>query len=632
MGSNRKATRFLIAALTLVAAGVNVTFRGSIGQAVAGLALLTVLPGLALSLLLFPEALRHPLDRLALGVGFSLTIGALGMLALAALPMTPNPTIFVAFLAGLTLLFAIAATGMHPPSPVDVLPPAPLRIGWLPPIILAIAAYFRFAGLGQSEFQGDEAGNCLMNSLAILHGHSDALLWARRPPVQVLLPAATRLLTGSFREGLIRFPFALAGLAGVWLVFWIVRELDGRRGAVVAELLAALCGYFVAFARLAQYQSIVTMALLLCVLFLWRFVTALSAREERRGLLLAAAAYGFAGLAHYEGFLLAPVFIAAVGARYGRRAFLKAPLWMALAIVGVIVLPFYVPFVVNPAFTQAVTDYGTTRYDASLHFNLPTLLIGGAFYNTGQYLALLALLAIAALIFKKRTRATDGHGAVGFGLIFIWFVTYFAWYMIVCSTPKTHVYAYFAPWIMLAGMGYARLTDGLSARAGATSPAWYSMLRRGAALLLVAWALSVALPLRARFLNNSPEYVWRRVLQGIERDAVFGFPYHRGWKAVGYLFRAGELKGPYATNERPKIPSFYLREPPGEPANAPTVIVVKDPQSFFPPTIPAGYAPAIRIVEHGQVTMEIYNRKPRVGGPRTIQADAFDARFFALPD
>ena len=74
------------------------------------------------------------------------------------------------------------------------------------------------------------------------------------------MPAAVLVLTGQIDETSARLPFALAGMAAlvaIWLLGW--RLINGRAGWIAA-LLLALSGYYVAFARFVQYQSVVILA------------------------------------------------------------------------------------------------------------------------------------------------------------------------------------------------------------------------------------------------------------------------------------------------------------------------------------------------------------------------------------
>jgi 4-amino-4-deoxy-L-arabinose transferase-like glycosyltransferase len=83
-------------------------------------------------------------------------------------------------------------------------------------------------------------------------------------------------------------------------------RLFGAVAGVSAGLLAALTGYFVAFARIVQYQSLVLLAVVLTILVLWRMLDA--QRALGRYLAVAALLMALGVLAHYEAIgILAPV-------------------------------------------------------------------------------------------------------------------------------------------------------------------------------------------------------------------------------------------------------------------------------------------------------------------------------------
>jgi hypothetical protein len=71
------------------------------------------------------------------------------------------------------------------------------------------------------------------------------------------------------------------------------------------------------------------------------------------------------------------------------------------------------------------------------------------------------------------------------------------------------------------------------------------------------------------FLQHDPEYIqtypahrlalfWTPY-EELPREGYFGFPHRAGWKAVGQLYRQGDLTGDYSSNEEPEVTAWYTR-------------------------------------------------------------------------
>ena len=67
----------------------------------------------------------------------------------------------------------------------------------------------------------------------------------------------------ALNEATARFPFALCGLVGSLGIYLLGRRAFGERAGLIAFFLFAINGYFIGFARVVQYQSLVlTMSIL----------------------------------------------------------------------------------------------------------------------------------------------------------------------------------------------------------------------------------------------------------------------------------------------------------------------------------------------------------------------------------
>src|SRR5207237_4170647 len=98
-------------------------------------------------------------------------------------------------------------------------------------------------------------------------------------------------------------------VGGVLAFYLVARRLLGTPGAVVAGLLMAANGYFLAFSRITQYQSLV---LMLGMLGLWCAIRWTQGGRSHWPV-LAGALVATAALAHYDAlFFLPPIAMVAL--------------------------------------------------------------------------------------------------------------------------------------------------------------------------------------------------------------------------------------------------------------------------------------------------------------------------------
>ena len=255
--------------------------------------LFIVLPGWLLVRLVVPARSEAALERglLALAAGYSLAV-LLGLtLHTLFRPIAPWQ---IAAGGGL-LVLALAAAGwkgrrgdLTPPAPLSgaergetmtVLPPSHLTsrlhepLPWLTwPLLLlvTVAGMLRLADLGWSEFQGDEA-RVVLRAIAALQGADGALAAHRKVPGEILVAYLFAGSLGQIVEAVARLPYAISGVGAVMAFYTLARGLLGGPAALAAGLLLAVNGYFVAFGRILQYDSLaffLGMAGLICC---WRF-------------------------------------------------------------------------------------------------------------------------------------------------------------------------------------------------------------------------------------------------------------------------------------------------------------------------------------------------------------------------
>ncbi len=479
-------------------------------------------------------------------------------------------------------------------------------------VLLLTGAFFRFANLGYSEYQGDEA-RAAERAAAIIQGYDDVLMLHKKGPTEIVLPAAVYSLTGRLTETTSRLPFAVANLTALFAVFLLGWRLFNPLTGWIAAMFFALDGYFIGFSRIVQYQSVVFLTSILVVLILYRLVQ--QPRNFTRYLTLASLLLAAGLLSHYEAALVVipAAFLLAVLFWQNRSMWREILIGTVLGgAVGVAMLAFfYVPFVLHPHFQATYTYLTDRRIGGSFPYNnLSDFLLRTTVYSTTYYVGLLTVFTVVALVRAYRrglgriwgiilgalvlaliavTLWNPNWMTVGqtdlivlpFALLlglavfmpkmsvaertlWLWFGLTMLLAIFFTEKPRTHVYTFFLPWLLLAAWGVSVSWDGLRGKMG-----------RGAAVLVGASAALLLTLLFGSyaywyFIHNTPEILrtWESSHPGgywvpydePDNRALFGFPLSNGWKVVGQLYAEGVIEGDYETNEKEAwVPAWYTR-------------------------------------------------------------------------
>lgn len=490
------------------------------------------------------------------------------------------------------------------PSPdvarVATPPPFRLRLDWPLGVILIVSAALRLVYLDYSHFQGDEI-KALYPAGAAFPGF---LFDQSKGPGQFLITLFVRLATGGYEEWTTRLPFSLASIASVFVVFQLTREHWGRSAALFTAAMFGGCGLLVAFGRIVQYQSWIMLLIALTTLFMLRAVASKGAGPLYAGFVT----YALAVLTHWDAVVFAPTMLLLVAGTCRRRGdTLRGHLkhvMVASLVAGLMVALFYLPYLTGSHFATEVDmlkDRVTSGHGLET-FNRTNILLK-------LYLAPLSLpFGIGCLIVGSAAIAWRARSFASL-VIVVWFLTAFSFYMLLGGDPRSHVYAYFTPGLILAGYGLHSLvhlfrTD--TARRAAQAGAWVLL----SAVAMLSYYMLV---------DHSIEHPWYRkplfgyALPNLETgqvNGVFGFPYRRGLAEIGRRFESGELTGSYATNERDAMAAYYFRSTVSEqPTN---YVYVHHPLSLerdVPAFVIADYRLIDSIMVQGRKTIDIYTRK-----------------------
>jgi len=666
----------------------------------AGFLLTCLLPGYLLIEVLFPrhETLDEPVTRLharrssgegftscrvqtrqerlilSLGAGYaSLIVGGLVIHYLPG-PITPGLILLaydVMFLALLILYSQRGDRGQGEPVPRQVLLQAAL--------VLVVAAFFCLTYLGYSEFQGDEA-TVMLKATAAIQGRTDALFVHKKGPAEILIPTLFYALDGRTSEGMARFPFALAILAGLLTVYQLGRATFNPFVGLVAGLLLAINGFFVAFGRIVQYQSIVFLMSALAFLCYYRFSQ--DAPLARRYQLLGTLFLTVGLLAHYDAAFVAPALAYLSFRRWQAqpeaiRGDLKVWLGVGTLCAGVLAV-FYVPLVRHPYFGTTTVSYLTdVRVGGGFLYNsLSNSFVLSTFYNSTYYVAFLALtLAVevvrhlgtlphrwvgallgllflggsaAAVAYPEKWQVSDLNLTFFFFTAFLllllalpspstswkacwlWFAVPFVFYACLVREPRTHFHIAFPAWTLLSAVALDRVRLSLHG----TRWRWVTALGLAALYLVCAYYTYLVLvrhdvEYRRTYPASKHPFYWV-AYDELPTNGWFGFPYRAGWKAIGALYALGVLRGDYDSNEEPNVTLWYTRGA-WRCADAPRYYFlaenVQDVRPVPYAVIAANYAEIGQVTVGGRPRIRIYQQKS-VASPLVVYPLETYSRYF----
>lgn len=457
----------------------------------------------------------------------------------------------------------------------------------LPVLILILSTFFRFVKLGYSEFQGDEIE---AQSYIFYDGSfKDYLLSRSKGPGQFIVTYLTHLKDLKYIELITRLPFAIAGASALIFLYLLAKELFGKRVAFVTLLFAGFSGLLIAFARIAQYQSVVL--LFSCVAFY--LVYLYFKRWNSNTIILCGLISGISFLFHYDSlaFIFPLIMCLVLTKNYKGLLYFLIPFILTSSV-------FYIPFVLNSDFKDSANYLWFNRINSETASSTQTPLLL-YIYHSKEFLALVTFGIILWLYEKYKNLYANGKvllvSAVilvilkfyGFSqvnllselmffafstyylyflsknkwetryIIDIWFLLSFFFYALVIKFPLTHIYNFLLPTFILSA--YSLVT-------------YLGKYHKVFAIILIIFTISALSFNYEAFINTAEEYPWQKkqyifgsmytdIAKGKGVKGVFGFPYNRGWKIIREdLSKIAQEKNirTYSTNEKTTIANFYL--------------------------------------------------------------------------
>jgi hypothetical protein len=570
------------------------------------------LPGYILTLFLFPKTdPPHLLERVVFALGIGYAVLVLGGLAIHFLPGAITPHLVLLVYDALILVFTLCL--IQRKSPIGQRSLLPKSVIWQVILIVVLASFFRLTFLGYSEFQDDEA-KVVLKAVGAIQGRDDVLFLHKKGPAEILVPTMFYSLMGQINEFAARLPFALANLLGIIVVFLIGREMFNDSVGLVAALLLSINGYFVAFSRIVQYQSIVFLMTALSILCYYRFYRRQT--NVRSYQVLGTLFLGVGLLAHYDAIFAVPIIAYLCLKKYRLcPSSFKSDL-PSLLVSSLIVLcllsAFYVPLIRHPHFEEVQTylKIRTVAGGSIFHNNLNEFFAMSTVYNSTYYFVfLIVLLAMMVVIQLYKVSPGKPVGillpllfiaglgtmfispsmwqigkldcAIGFFVVFLiillfsrrpspevkvsllWCALPFLFYAFLFASPRTHFYVSFPAWALMGGIAWDRIRK-LEIRNWILDFGFWILFFVMLYAICAYYIFFVFVQHDPEYTRTYPEhrnrYYWTFYGDELpQQQGWFGFPYRAGWKVIGYLYETDVLRGDYDSNEESFITHWYTR-------------------------------------------------------------------------
>ena len=281
-------------------------------------------------------------------------------------------------------------------------------------VILAVASFTRLTRMGYAEFHEDELENMRLIVRAY-KGEEYAPFLDSKGPIHWLLPGALWYLNGWVNEGIARTPFAITGLLLIPLIYTLGRRMSDGRDSVglIAAGLVALNGFFVAYARHVENQSLIVFWGALAMWLAYR-----AYREQRYNFyILVALALSIGLVAHPDVLLYLPVFGYIIGLHLWQQRELWRRYWLWLTVAGVMFVGitafFYIPYLFDPEIGLVYQYFSDDRIGSSLFYNRVHNLFDQDLLYTSRYHAPVLVLLLLWLLIRNFAQ----WGWAGWGLL-----------------------------------------------------------------------------------------------------------------------------------------------------------------------------------------------------------------------
>lgn len=445
-------------------------------------------------------------------------------------------------------------------------------------VLLLLSVGLRFVNLSYSEFQDDEKKTqirSLPNETSINY-----LLRQRKGPMQFLaayIPFKLFNPRVEVNELAVRLPFTVANLISVFVLYAFIHKVTKSHGAALfTSSIYSVNGFVIGFSRIAQYQSLNLLFSMLSLFFFYNLVR--GKNHLRRSAFLGTLFIALSLLSHWDAvFYVVPIiyFVITMLLRKDINARERLIIFILMAITfSLLILPFMTPYITGLQSTQSgnmgylFRRIGTEGSLLSRHLYIFEL------YNPVITLWLYALGSLLAIIYIKKC-----------WMFIVWFFVNLALIKFFMITPKTHIYNYVVPIIILSCLGYFYAWKSLRQKVWIFCSI-FTVTAVGVVALLVLQSYQIFVDHEKEYPYDEKTILWHQNKVFIDEETItFGFPHNRNWKIIDRYINPNCR---YITNEAKSISQIYVKALFGKEAGCYYIVYIKKP--FYTPAQDAVFA------------------------------------------
>ena len=451
-------------------------------------------------------------------------------------------------------------------------------------VLFVLSVLLRFSDLGYSSFYGDETKALYLDKTVPALQH---LLNQRKGPVQFIVTWVVEVVTGGYSEGLIRLPFAVAGLLSIFVLYFLVKKAFNVRAAAIASLAFSLNGFFIAFSRTAQYQSFLILFGLLSVYFALSYRESKDVKKDRIYLVLIGVCSGLGYLTHWDAmfFDLAVSLLLIETYLYQRKSLRDLAIYL-LGPFLLLIAGYFIPYFYQGYFANNFLGYFSRRVVGLGQLRNNSLRTIWAYNPSYVYLVYFFFSIFAFLNYRKGLKFEIMW-------VFAWLLFPFVFFQVVVLNPGTHIYNFVLPLTIMASVGFVKLYGFVGNRSKNLLLAFISFVFFVMALLsafVYVPRLNRGYPWRD---SNHGVFGLKALDKSVSQLFLYGFPYRPGWEQVAEHFERMGKPRTFYTNDNLTVAEYHLRGIHPQTlrgADFPeALIIVKDGQEDKPLEIPERY-------------------------------------------
>jgi len=404
-----------------------------------------------------------------------------------------------------------------------------VREEWKIVLLLIFTGILRLYGLGYSEFHGDEVmitgrsvALCKVISAPVNLG---ILLVHIHPPVEIIFPVPFLLSLG-VTEFTARLPFALAGIASVYLSYRVGNMLYSKRVGLISATLLCFCGFHIMFSRIVMATSIELMFVLLTVFFLTQ---ATDDSHDTSGLswVLFGINLGLCLLTQYHTLLLLPSIVYFLRTDYGNDWWKKDGVRRAIKTIFMVSAPFYLVYFSAPLFFPQIgstlgANYIFQRGLGETGIHITYYIRSLINYCSVYYLLLVATGLLLSLRFFDDLRVQ---------FCWIWFLSFLIPFLFFIRAPVVvYIMDGVPPMLILASIGL------------------HSLISRDITISKRRWGKVITLSILSSVILIATLHIYNYTIQPgavqsyplsitYQIEGAHYRPYKTGWKAAGWFVR-----------------------------------------------------------------------------------------------